>query len=319
MKRRVCLFGLSANPPTGEGGHVGIVRELSQMKMKMMKNHNDNDDATATETDNTNNVEEERFHEIRILPVYSHMFNEKRGNGMQASYEARLEMCRLAFREIPKVIVSNDEEKCFEWYAKRIGKTKEEDRKNIRVGTADLLDMLMDDTSTNSNTSDSSDSDSTQAEYSFALGADTFMDLSKLKWRRAADIFQLLNGRLVVFHRKEENENENENVVNKMITSDSKYDLECRDSYLDLTELSQSCSTNKDLDQRIDEIAQSLHTKCPNLKENIILLNVPSLTSVSSSRVRDSVDGVDDVFLERSLSPDVLDYVKKNRLYSFAG
>jgi len=289
------------------------------MKMKMMKNHNDNDDATATETDNTNNVEEERFHEIRILPVYSHMFNEKRGNGMQASYEARLEMCRLAFREIPKVIVSNDEEKCFEWYANKIGMTKEEDRKNIRVGTADLLDMLMDDTSTNSNTSDSSDSDSTQAEYSFALGADTFMDLSKLKWRRAADIFQLLNGRLVVFHRKEENENENENVVNKMITSDSKYDLECRDSYLDLTELSQSCSTNKDLDQRIDEIAQSLHTKCPNLKENIILLNVPSLTSVSSSRVRDSVDGVDDVFLERSLSPDVLDYVKKNRLYSFAG
>uniref|UniRef100_A0A7S3Q9Q3 Nicotinamide-nucleotide adenylyltransferase n=1 Tax=Chaetoceros debilis TaxID=122233 RepID=A0A7S3Q9Q3_9STRA len=317
MKRRVCLFGLSANPPTGEGGHVGIVRELSQMKMKMMKNHNDNDDATATETDNTNNVEEERFHEIRILPVYSHMFNEKRGRGMQASYEARLEMCRLAFREIPKVIVSNDEEKCFEWYANKIGMTKEEDRKNIRVGTADLLDMLMDDTSTNSNTSDSSDSDSTQAEYSFALGADTFMDLSKLKWRRAADIFQLLNGRLVVFHRKEENENENENVVNKMITSDSKYDLECRDSYLDLTELSQSCSTNKDLDQRIDEIAQSLHTKCPNLKENIILLNVPSLTSVSSSRVRNSV-GVDDEFLEMSLSPDVLDYVKKNRLYSFA-
>ena len=110
-----------------------------------------------------------------------------------------------------------------------------------------------------------------------------------------------------------------------MKTSDSKYDLDCSDdSYRDLvTKLSQpqSCSTNNtDLDQRIDDIAHSLHTKCPNLKENFILLNVSSLTSVSSSRVRESVsvDGVDDVFLERSLSPDVLDYVKKHRMYSFA-
>ena len=110
MKKRVCLFGLSANPPTGEGGHVGIVRELSQMMMRV-KNNNDGTDSSE---------EEERFHEIRILPVYSHMYNEKRG--MQASYEERLEMCRLAFHEIPKVTVSDDEERCFEWYAKKIGK-----------------------------------------------------------------------------------------------------------------------------------------------------------------------------------------------------
>lgn len=110
MKRRVCLFGLSANPPTGEGGHVGIVRELSQMMTRVK-----NDDETCR-----NEEEEEKFHEIRILPVFSHMFNEKRG--MQVSYEDRLEMCRLAFRDFPKVIVSDEEEKCFEWYAKKIGK-----------------------------------------------------------------------------------------------------------------------------------------------------------------------------------------------------
>jgi len=291
MKKRVCLFGLSANPPTGEGGHVGIVRELSQMMMRVKNN----DDETGS------SEEEERFHEIRILPVYSHMYSEKRG--MQVSYEERLEMCRLAFREFPKVTVSDDEERCFEWYAKKIGKTKEEDRKNIRVGTADLLDMLM--------ATSNSSSDSIQAEYSFALGADTFMDLSKLKWRRAEDIFQLLNGRLVVFHRKEENDNIVTNTNIK--TSDSKYDLECIESFRDFSE--QSSSANTDLDKRIDEIAQSLHTKCPNLKENITLLNVSSLTSVSSSRVRDSDDIV---FLQSSLSPDVLDYVQKNRMYSFS-
>lgn len=47
MKKKVCLFGLSADPPTGESGHVGIVNELIQMNI---------------------------YDEIRILPVYQHTF-----------------------------------------------------------------------------------------------------------------------------------------------------------------------------------------------------------------------------------------------------
>ena len=46
-RRRVCLFGTSADPPTGRGGHMGIVQYLASL-----------DD----------------FDEVRILPVYSHMF-----------------------------------------------------------------------------------------------------------------------------------------------------------------------------------------------------------------------------------------------------
>lgn len=30
-RRRVCLFGLSADPPTGRGGHIGIVTYLSEL------------------------------------------------------------------------------------------------------------------------------------------------------------------------------------------------------------------------------------------------------------------------------------------------
>jgi nicotinic acid mononucleotide adenylyltransferase len=48
MKRRqVCLFGTSADPPTGEGGHVGIVKAL---------------------------VGTGDYDEVRIIPVYSHSF-----------------------------------------------------------------------------------------------------------------------------------------------------------------------------------------------------------------------------------------------------
>ena len=47
MRKRVCLFGTSADPPTGHGGHFGIVTHLASM---------------------------ESLDEVRVLPVYRHMF-----------------------------------------------------------------------------------------------------------------------------------------------------------------------------------------------------------------------------------------------------
>ncbi len=52
QRRCVCLFGTSANPPTGDGGHVGIVRALEALSR-----------------------DELLFDEIRILPVYHHPFS----------------------------------------------------------------------------------------------------------------------------------------------------------------------------------------------------------------------------------------------------
>jgi ATP-binding cassette subfamily B (MDR/TAP) protein 1 len=46
-RKKVCLFGLSADPPTGTGGHVGIVQKLASLP---------------------------NFDEIRVLPVYRHTF-----------------------------------------------------------------------------------------------------------------------------------------------------------------------------------------------------------------------------------------------------
>lgn len=55
--KRVCLFGLSANPPTGNGGHVGIVKALSALPLHPQQENS-----------------QEKFDEIRVLPVYRHMF-----------------------------------------------------------------------------------------------------------------------------------------------------------------------------------------------------------------------------------------------------
>jgi hypothetical protein len=121
-KRRICLFGLSADPPTGTGGHGGIVQTLSSL---------------ATGTDGG-------LDEIRVLPVYRHTYavgNSRRGSSLcacvracgmiqsttahsffgrcccmfqvkrtrLATYQDRLAMCRIAFAGIPHAVVANDE------------------------------------------------------------------------------------------------------------------------------------------------------------------------------------------------------------------
>lgn len=62
----VALYGLSANPPTGAGGHATIVAHLRRT-----------------------------FDEVWVLPVYRHIFATKANN--LAPYERRKRMCELAF------------------------------------------------------------------------------------------------------------------------------------------------------------------------------------------------------------------------------
>jgi len=160
-KRRVCLFGLSADPPTGHGGHLGIVAHLASMEM---------------------------FDEVRVIPVYRHMFASKRGK--QAPFQSRIQMCQLLFKDIPNVIVSEAERICFERVSDGLD---EEHKESVRVGTADLLTMLI--------------TDEPNLEFTLALGADTFIDLVNGKWRRSEDVLQLVEYRIVVFRRLVEEDN----------------------------------------------------------------------------------------------------------------
>jgi len=59
----VCLFGLSGDPPTGRGGHVGIVEAL------LLGGVDDDDDGDIQSHLHS------YFDEIRILPVYRHTFS----------------------------------------------------------------------------------------------------------------------------------------------------------------------------------------------------------------------------------------------------
>lgn len=155
-RRQVCLFGTSANPPTGDSGHRGIVQALSKL---------------------------EHLDEVRVLPVYQHTFSSKRNQLL--SYNHRIEMCKLAFEGIPKVVVSDAEQRSFLRKAQTVS---DEARASLRVGTAELLEMLQE--------------EEPETDFSFCLGADTFLDLTAWKWRRSKDVLSLLNGRLVVLHRK---------------------------------------------------------------------------------------------------------------------
>ena len=224
------MFGTSANPPTGDGGHTGIVRSLSQM-------------------------EELNFDEIRVLPVYRHTFSSKRDS--LASYEDRLEMCRLSFQNIPRVSVSDAERRSYLRSIKQ--DMTEEEIQELRVGTADLLEMLI--------------QEEADTDFTFCLGADTFMDLTAWKWRRSKDIFRLLNGRLVVLHRK-------------------------------------GMTKNDELHERFRIVNEQ------EGKGNVVLLNVPSLQEVSSSFVRSCSE---EYILSRHVSPQVLEYMRNKKLYSFAG
>ena len=84
LRKQVCLFGTSANPPTGKGGHVGIVQALSSLQ---------------------------KFDDIRVLPVYQHPFSTKRRQ--LVSFEHRMAMCQLAFGNISNVTVSDVEKVTF--------------------------------------------------------------------------------------------------------------------------------------------------------------------------------------------------------------
>lgn len=91
-KPTICLFGLSADPPTGSGGHVGMLQALM--------------DTLPPST------------HIYILPVYRHTFSEKRQR--MVDFDHRLNMCRRAFQPLidkdpQRIVLSDAERQAFVW------------------------------------------------------------------------------------------------------------------------------------------------------------------------------------------------------------
>lgn len=162
-KKKTCIFGTSANPPTK--GHRDIVVFLATRM---------------------------GFDEILVLPVYQHMFEQKRCDSTcsmsvnTSSFEDRLTMAQLSFSSIStNVIVSDLERQCY-YHA-----LKENNQGERRVGTADLLDFIkINDKNCGA-----------VVEYTLALGSDTFIDLMDLKWKRSKDVIDHVEGRFLVICR----------------------------------------------------------------------------------------------------------------------
>ncbi|KAL7471564.1 hypothetical protein ACHAXS_011845 [Conticribra weissflogii] len=244
-KRRVCLFGTSADPPTGIGGHLGIAKYLASM---------------------------EEFDEVRILPVYSHMFGNKRGK--QAPFETRVEMCNLLIKDVPKVTVSEVERICFE---KAAAGLNEEQVSKVRVGTADILSSLT--------------TNEPNVEFTWALGADTFLDLASGKWRRTDEVFELVGHRMVVFKRLSDGKGESNGAIRN----------------------------ENDNGHEDDKLLRGNAEKWSKLgddgKPTIRIVHIPSLTEASSSTARQTSD---EFKLRELLTDDVLNFVKKRKMYSFS-
>jgi hypothetical protein len=90
-RRRVCLFGLSADPPTGVGGHYSIVQALCTLRRQVLPrgtNGTRHREVAAHEFQSTEVAPDSSVHastdvpplapymfdEVWVLPVYRHTF-----------------------------------------------------------------------------------------------------------------------------------------------------------------------------------------------------------------------------------------------------
>ncbi len=149
FNRNVLIFGLSANPPTGLGGHAGIVRWA----------------ATRTQLEA---FKGQGVDQVWILPVFRHAFSNKRD---MPAFEHRLAMAKIAFEdEMPelegRVRVLDVERTLGQAAASEGARTGE-----VRVGTIDVLRHLQ--------------AEHPEARMALLLGADTYRDLKDGKWKNA--------------------------------------------------------------------------------------------------------------------------------------
>jgi nicotinate (nicotinamide) nucleotide adenylyltransferase len=111
-EQQIAIFGGSFNPPTGETGHVGIIKKI---------------------------VENGEFDQVWILPVYSHVFDK---NKKLADYDLRVEMAECAFNSLSTdkctVKVLREEKDAYDFYNPKSATGA----KLVGVGTARVLKYL---------------------------------------------------------------------------------------------------------------------------------------------------------------------------------
>jgi nicotinic acid mononucleotide adenylyltransferase len=170
LQRRIAVLGASLDPPTGDGGHGGIVSYFARSS---------------------------HFDEVWVLPVYIHPFVLNKQ--LKASFEDRVEMAKLSLE--PRGI--NNNVRILE--AERIlSEQRQKNGLDPVFGTMDLFDWLLTNppeimhsitTGTSATTSlltTTTTSSSYQFDFSLILGYDTLCDLLEGKWRRYEDLLKTI-------------------------------------------------------------------------------------------------------------------------------
>jgi len=157
----VAVFGLSADPPTGEGGHAGIVRWCAS-ELTVPARRGEPDSGLR------------RVDEVWVLPVYRHIFRAKTG---MTAYEHRLAMARLAFTDlegarVPVRVLETERE------LQQAAAQASRPPPTTRIGTYDVMRRLM--------------RDSPSTRFVLVLGADTYADLRAGKWAHSIELQDLV-------------------------------------------------------------------------------------------------------------------------------
>ena len=124
--------------------------------------------------------------------------------------------------------------------------------------------------------------DEPNVDFTLALGADTFIDLASGKWRRTEDVFKMVGYRMVVFRR--------------------------------LSEDNHSQSNSPETEQMLQESIAKWQL-INSTQSSIRVVQIPTLSNVSSSAVRESTD---DALLKEMLAHDVFEYISQQKMYSLS-
>lgn len=168
----------------------------------------------------------------------------------------------------------------FSWYNREARERNEAlDISSIRVGTADLIEYMQ--------------SNEPDVDFTFSMGADTFIDLTSWKWRRSKDVLSLLNGRLLVLHRAMPHAAGNNDASTKK--KDEEHDI----------------ISEQLVGIRVSEVNEMFGDNVGAARA----VHVPYLSSISSTIVRSTKDIQQ---LKCWLSNDVVAYIQANGLYQFS-
>jgi nicotinic acid mononucleotide adenylyltransferase len=213
------------------------------------------------------------------------------------TFAHRWSMCRAAFGGMPRVTVSDAEYRS--WLA-AVQDVPPEKRDRVSVGTAALVEYLNNNQNQDNNNNQDEDVKDPEVEeqYSFVLGADTFLDLIGGKWKESARVLDLLQGRLVVMERA--------TTATASATASADDDHAADTAVADVADNDDDDDDNVALKKAVEAV--------PGAR----LLRVDNLNHISSSQVR-ACRSVAEMREQNMVVPAVLEYMRQHGLYAAFG